>query len=83
MTELPENIRTSKYLNGQQLQLLQSVNMPAIDASFDDDVLKNIVQYYSLNPDEMEAEVHKYAATLLTEQKVNEAWQVLLATTIV
>jgi hypothetical protein len=32
-----------------------------------------------LNPVEMEIELHLYAASLLNERKVNEAWQVLLA----
>ncbi len=45
---------------------------------FEDEKLKNIFQYYSTDPDEMEKELHLYAATLLDEGKVNEAWQVLL-----
>ena len=53
--------------------------MPIIDPAYDDNNLKNIFQYYSLNPDEMEIELHRYAATLLSENKVKEAWQVLLS----
>lgn len=53
--------------------------LPVIDPSFEDEKLKNIFQYYSLNPEEMETELHMYAAALLNEGKVNEAWQVLLA----
>jgi len=37
------------------------------------------VLYYSINPEEMEKELHTYAKTLLDEGKVREAWQVLLA----
>jgi hypothetical protein len=55
--------------------------MPIIEPSFDDTHLKNIIQYYSLNPDEMEKELHAYAKKLLAEGKVKEAWQVLLAGT--
>jgi hypothetical protein len=78
---LPENIRTSNILSGNNLGQLANVHdMPLIDPSFEDDKLKNIVQYYSLDPDEMEKEVHIYAKELLSEGKVSGAWQVLLAT---
>jgi hypothetical protein len=53
--------------------------MPDIDPAFEDAHVKQIVQYYSLNPEEMEGELHKHAAALLQQNKVNEAWQVLLA----
>jgi flavin reductase (DIM6/NTAB) family NADH-FMN oxidoreductase RutF len=77
---LPESVRTSKILTGNNLGQLANVNeMPVIEPSFDDTHLKNIIQYYSINPDEMEREVHCYAKKLLDENKVKEAWQVLLA----
>jgi len=76
---LPESIRNSSILTGNNLGMLANVNeMPVIDACFEDDKLKNIFQYYSLNPDEMEKELHQYAKELLDTGKVNEAWQVLL-----
>jgi len=53
--------------------------MPAIDPAFDDDHLKQIIQYYSINPEEMEKELHSYAKKLLDKGRVQEAWQVLLA----
>ncbi|MGN6511746.1 MAG: flavin reductase family protein, partial [Chitinophaga sp.] len=53
--------------------------LPVIDAAFRDDHLKNIIQYYSVNPEEMERELHAYAKKLLAENRVSEAWQVLLA----
>ena len=78
---LPENIRGSNILSGNNLGQLANVHdLPIVDPSFEDDKLKNIVQYYSLDPDEMEKEVHIYAKELLNEGKVSEAWQVLLAT---
>jgi hypothetical protein len=52
--------------------------MPVIDPSFDDARLKEIIQYYSINPEEMEKELHDYAKKLLDEGKLKEAWQVLL-----
>jgi flavin reductase (DIM6/NTAB) family NADH-FMN oxidoreductase RutF len=77
---LPESIRNSKILTGNNLGQLANVsNIPVIEPSFDDTHLKNIIQYYSLNPDEMERELHTYAKKLLDEGKVKEAWQVLLA----
>jgi hypothetical protein len=54
--------------------------LPEPDPLFDDVHLNYIVQYYSLTPDEMDVEVHKHAAKLLSAGKVAEAWQVLLFT---
>jgi hypothetical protein len=77
---LPENIRNSKILTGNNLGQLGNVyEMPVVNPSFDDAHLKQIIQYYSLSPDEMEYELHNYAKKLLEAGKVNEAWQVLLA----
>lgn len=77
---LPLSIQKSKILTGNNLGQLANVNeMPVIEPSFDDPHLKNIIQYYSVNPDEMEKELHSYAKKLLDEGKINAAWQVLLA----
>jgi hypothetical protein len=54
-------------------------SLPEADASFHDDRMKNIFQYYAMNPDEMENELHLYAKELLAEGKTKEAWQVLLS----
>ena len=76
---LPENIRNSKILSGNNLGQLANVHdMPQVQPSFDDDKLKNIVLYYSLNPADMEEELHCYAKELLAVGKVEDAWQVLL-----
>jgi flavin reductase (DIM6/NTAB) family NADH-FMN oxidoreductase RutF len=77
---LPESIRLSRILTGNHLGQLANVHeMPIVEPSFDDSHLKSIIQYYSVNPTEMEKELHLYAATLLDQGKVSEAWQVLLA----
>ena len=77
---LPESIRNSTILTKNNLEQLSNVHeYPFIDASFDDDHLKQIIQYYSLTPDEMEKELHIYAKALLAKDKIHEAWQVLLA----
>ena len=76
---LSASIRNSKLLSGNNLGQLANVHdMPVIDPSFDDAHLKQIIQYYSINPDEMERELHSYAKKLLDAGKVKEAWQVLL-----
>ncbi|HYM92979.1 MAG TPA: flavin reductase family protein, partial [Chitinophagaceae bacterium] len=77
---LPENIRRSKILTGNNLGQLANVQeLPVIEPFFDDNHFKQIIQYYSINPDEMEKELHSYAKKLLEEGKVHEAWQVLLS----
>ncbi len=77
---LPADIRNSKILTGNNLGQLANVHeIPLVDPSFFDDTLKNIIQYYSINPEEMEKELHWYAKELLDAEKVKEAWQVLLA----
>jgi len=77
---LPATVKNSKILTGNHLGQLANVHeMPVIDPAFDDDHLKQIIQYYSINPEEMEKELHTYAQRLLNTGKVQEAWQVLLA----
>jgi flavin reductase (DIM6/NTAB) family NADH-FMN oxidoreductase RutF len=77
---LPESIRKSAVLTGNNLGQLANVHeMPFVDPTFHDDKLKNIIQYFSINPDDMDKELHSYAKELLDTGKINEAWQVLLA----
>lgn len=77
---LPEAIRNSNILTGNNLGQLANVHeYPVVDANYEDERLKNIFQYFSVNPVEMDKELHKYAKELLDAGKVNEAWQVLLA----
>ena len=80
---LPESIRNSKILTGNHLGQLGNVTViPDVDPSFHDDRLKNIFQYYSINPSEMEKELHIYASELLNQNNVAAAWQILLASVI-
>lgn len=77
--ELPVSIRNSKIFSADHLFQLASVaEVPMVDPSFEDEKLKNIFQYFSTDPSEMESELHQYAKELLDEGKVAEAWQVLL-----
>jgi flavin reductase (DIM6/NTAB) family NADH-FMN oxidoreductase RutF len=76
---LTENIRNSTILTGNNLGQLANVHeMPFVDPAFEDAKLKNIIQYYSSDPIEMEKELHTYSKELLDAGKVKEAWQVLL-----
>jgi hypothetical protein len=80
---LPPNISRSTILSRTQLELLMQVKeFPTVNPAFTDDKLKNIFQYYSLTPEEMDTEIHRYASELLDEGKVDEAWQVLLSTDV-
>jgi flavin reductase (DIM6/NTAB) family NADH-FMN oxidoreductase RutF len=76
---LPASIKNSHLLTGNNLGQLGNVpEIPFINPAFHDDKLKNIIQYYSINPVDMENELQLYAKELLDKGKVNEAWQVLL-----
>lgn len=77
---LPDHVKQSDILTGNHLGQLANVEeMPSIDAAFENEDLKRIFQYYSLNPKDMEVEVHKLAAQLLSHGKEKEAWQILLS----
>ncbi len=79
MDALPDAIRNSRILTGNQLAKLANVHeLPLFNPAYYDKDLKNIIQYFSNNPDDMEAELHRYAGELLDDGKVQEAWQVLL-----
>jgi flavin reductase (DIM6/NTAB) family NADH-FMN oxidoreductase RutF len=81
---LPAAIRNSKILSGNHLGQLANVhNIPVVNPNFENDELKQIVQYYNLDPAEMETETHKLAARLLNDNNVTDAWQVLLANDVI
>ena len=77
---LPGGIRSSRVLTGNDLGMLANVKeLPSIDPAFDNEDLKKIVQYYALNPEDMEREVHLLARRMLEQHRVHDAWQVLLS----
>ena len=77
---LPDSIRLSKILTGNHLGQLANVQeLPMIAPAFQDKRLKEIIQYYSVNPVEMERELHSYASQLLDKGNITAAWQVLLS----
>ncbi len=78
---LPESIKNSNILSANNLGLLAGLTeMPVINPAFANEKLQQIVQYYSIDPNEMEKEIHVLARQLLEDGKVDDAWQVLLAT---
>jgi len=73
---LPENIRNSKVLTGNHLGKLANVQkIPNVDPDFNNEYLKGISSDLTAN---YENQLHYYVTTLLDDNKVNEAWQVLL-----
>ncbi len=81
---LPYSISNSSILTGNNLGQLANVDaLPVIDPSFENETLQQIVQYYNLNPSEMEKETHRLAAALLADGNVTAAWQVLLANDVI
>lgn len=81
---LPIAIRTSKILSGNHLGQLANVHdMPVVNPNFENDALKQIVQYFNIDPIEMETETHKLAAKFLNDGNVDDAWQVLLANDVI
>jgi flavin reductase (DIM6/NTAB) family NADH-FMN oxidoreductase RutF len=79
---LPISIRNSKILTGIHLAQLANVSaLPEIDANFNDDKVKNIIQYYAGSPTEMEEELHQYAKQFIDKNEVDKAWQILLTGT--
>lgn len=77
---LPPAVRNSSILTGNNLGQLANVHSyPVIDPAYDDPHLKQIIQYYSISPVEMEKELHNYAKKLLDKGDLASAWQVLLS----
>ncbi|MFN4316390.1 MAG: hypothetical protein ACK4E0_19050 [Chitinophagaceae bacterium] len=78
-TPSPPSVRNSRALTGNHLGQLGNVHqLLLIDPAYDDAHLRQIFQYYSLNPDEMEKEIHRYPSSLLDQGLVQQAWQLLL-----
>jgi flavin reductase (DIM6/NTAB) family NADH-FMN oxidoreductase RutF len=82
--QLPAAIKNSSVLTGNHLAQLANVDaIPEINLGFVHNDLNKIVQYYSLNPIDMEKEVHILASNLLNAGDVESAWQVLLSIEVI
>jgi len=77
---LPESIRNSNILSGNDLGLLaNSTEIPVLTDISEDDHLKQILRDYNNDSELLVIELHKYAKELLHRHDVEKAWQVLLA----
>lgn len=77
---LPESIRNSKVLTGNNLGLLgNSTAIPVVDTVLYDDRLTHILRDNSNDESTLTTALHLYAKELLDEGDVHKAWQVLLA----
>jgi len=78
--KLPEEIKKSKILTGNNLGLLGNcTSIPVSNKLPDDDRLVDILKDSAHNEDLKKQELHTYAKELLDNGKVEKAWQVLLA----
>ena len=72
---MPDNIRNSKILTGNHLGMLANVEtIPEPNPG----LLTTLPGDTNLNGGSKQENLHTYAAKLLDENKVTEAWQVLL-----
>ncbi len=77
---LPESIRTSTILSGNNLGLLANVtSIPVVDEVLYDDRLLHIVREYANDEVAKTHALHHYAKELLEAGETEKAWQVLLS----
>ncbi|MFT4092406.1 MAG: flavin reductase family protein [Niabella sp.] len=70
---LPDHIKNSRVLTGNQLGILANVeSLPVAAGNFSDPQLKKIAEHGEIN------RVHQYAAALIDKGQIAAAWQVLL-----
>jgi flavin reductase (DIM6/NTAB) family NADH-FMN oxidoreductase RutF len=74
---LPEFIRTSNHLTGNQLAMLAGLaEVQEIDKSFYDERAEALLKY--LKGNSLSEKLHEYARELIEAGKIRDAWQVLL-----
>jgi len=80
MDALPQDIRNSDILSGNDLGLLaNSTEIPVVSGLQDDERLRQIIQDYTQDRPLLQKAQHQYAKELLARHEVDRAWQVLLA----
>ncbi len=76
---LPERIRTSKVLTGNNLGILgNSSSVPVVDELIYDDRLSQILKEFESDGTARENALHTYAKELIEKGETAKAWQVLL-----
>jgi len=78
--QLPEHIRNSSILTGNQLGLLANIEIvPELNESTkNDEHINSLLTMWSSDKVQLNNELQRYAAKLLDDDLVDEAWQVLL-----
>ena len=78
--QLPEHIRNSSILTGNQLGLLANIEvLPELDESTkNDEHIVSLLSMWSEDQVQLNNELQRYAAKFLDDGMVDEAWQVLL-----
>jgi len=73
---LPATVRNSKILTGNYLGKLANVQtIPAADNTYKNDIVLRII--HDNNIIDKQSTLHAYAASLLEENRIMQAWQVL------
>ena len=78
--QLPEHIRNSSILTGNQLGLLANIEtLPELDESTkNDEHIISLLTMWESDKSQLHNELQRYAAKLLDDGLIDEAWQVLL-----
>ena len=78
--QLPESIRNSSILTGNQLGLLANVQeIPQKDNSMlNDEHINSLLSMWKEDKIQLQNEIQRYAAKLLDDGFIDQAWQVLL-----
>lgn len=81
--QIPENIRMSKVLTGNNLGQLGNVSILPEQGELDEflrrDFMQELNKRFGNNPEILENKLHELAKSLLDKGHVDEAWKVLLA----
>ncbi|MGB7527792.1 flavin reductase family protein [Sphingobacterium cellulitidis] len=78
--QLPEAVRNSSILTGNQLGLLANIEaIPELGAEIkEDEHVNSLLSMWQNDETQLNNELQRYAAKLLDENEVEKAWQVLL-----
>jgi flavin reductase (DIM6/NTAB) family NADH-FMN oxidoreductase RutF len=80
---LPESLLKSRYLTGNELAMLAGTSyMPTeeeIKMVKESTGMQEIYEKYAAHPEELQSKVHNLAKTLIHDNKIEEAWRVLLS----
>lgn len=78
--QLPEHIRNSSILTGNQLGLLANIeSIPTFENDIlEDEQIHSLKSMWEQDQTQLNNELQRYAARLLDEEQIEKAWQVLL-----